>query len=499
MAHKARRAGKRERKKTFTVLIAKIATDHHALSLLARSGDPRPRLEFEAILYALLDSTGRPSPAGDLFSGFIQWCDSATQLPDVLSQALVDRKRSVEIQYRIRMEFVASMGLKRMKEAAKAQWLSENAHVVVLDRLREAYPEYHQWIAETPEIEQQWGHRIRKGKKADKRHKRHPLVLEDPSRLRYVVKEDESVVFRDKETGDIIMMVIRDFCKDPRALKFVDCNAAESVDLRKSVRLEDPGKLVLLGYTAGSRSHPLFDWARNLRSKKHTPEFLKDLDFRLSSAFALFWNLLQVRIPKEVLAPFESYLADNSMCRMDGNSGKSTDSRGIYMVDLGDKYIEFNDAELAPPSGVAGCNYARAIHREKQAQKWAFSWTTSRRKGMTGGSFYEAVYGIKVLQAPNTMVAWMPEHDHGTSLLDWSPNRKDDIPPFAQTGIALVTSTRLASAWEKYRNTQDFAQAEKEWVGTMEADVDEKCGREGCTFCYDDRPLCTDQECPICM
>ncbi|KAH9919252.1 uncharacterized protein B0H18DRAFT_882079, partial [Fomitopsis serialis] len=246
-------------------------------------------------------------------------------------------------------------------------------------------------------------------------------------------------------------------------------------------------------------SHPAFHWSKNLRSSRHTAEFIKEHNFRLSSVFALFWNLLKSHLPDEVLGPFEAYLVENQMCRMDGDGEKAQKARGIYMAEWGSECVEFDNAELAPPSGVAGCNYARAIHREKQGQKWAFSWTTSRREGMAGGSFYQAIYGVKVLQAPNTMIAWMPEHDHGTSLLDWSPDKKDDVPPFAQAGIALVTSTRLASTWKKYLAGRNFAEAEAEWVASMEADVEEKCGDELCTFCLEDGYECNDDLCPICI
>jgi hypothetical protein len=38
----------------------------------------------------------------------------------------------------------------------------------------------------------------------------------------------------------------------------------EAVKIKKSVRLDDPGKIVLNGYTPGSRSAPRAMWAKNL-------------------------------------------------------------------------------------------------------------------------------------------------------------------------------------------------------------------------------------------
>ncbi|KAH9915751.1 uncharacterized protein B0H18DRAFT_1040298 [Fomitopsis serialis] len=496
----SRKEKKEARKAAYSALIEDISGDAAALELLARSSNPYPRLQLTDLLHLRLASLGIPSPAGDLFAGFLGWCahTRARQLPDQLEKALVLRMQNTQVREEMCRELAARLRLRRLDEAGKAAWLDKNTTEVFVDPLTKPYPDYHWWVAESPETAEQWRPRIEEGKQADRRHTRHPIAVEDPSKLAHIVHEEESVVFRDRKTGKVVMIIIRDFCKDKKVLAYANGETEQSADMRRSVRLEDPGKLVLLGYTAGSRSHPLYDWARNLRSSKHTAEFIREHDFRVSSVFALFWNLIQSHLPEEVLAPFELYLSENSMGRMDANS-KSRESKGIYMVECGDEYVEFNDAELAPPAGVAGCNYARAIHREKQPQKWAFSWTTSRRKGMTGGSFYEAVYGIKVCQAPNTMIAWMPEHDHGTSLLDYSSDRKEDVPPFAQAGIAFVTSTRLASTWQKYVEGEDFATAEKEWVESMEDDVESSCGDELCTLCLDDGYNCSVNPCPICI
>ena len=115
-----------------------------------------------------------------------------------------------------------------------------------------------------------------------------------------------------------------------------------------------------MGYTAGARNHPLFDWTKNLKSKKHDPDDLKDINFEISSVFALFWALLRVHLPQEVLRGFEDYLADNDMCRMDADE-KRGNVEGEYMVQWGDQRVEFGGVELAPPAGVAGCNYARYV------------------------------------------------------------------------------------------------------------------------------------------
>ncbi|KAH9841909.1 uncharacterized protein C8Q71DRAFT_854263 [Rhodofomes roseus] len=471
---KSRRAYKHERQATYSALVKAVATNKAALTLLSLSSDPRPRLEFTALLVSVLKSLDIPRPAGDIFSNFISWCRPVqAEVPAELRTILIQRHRDVEVRRQLHAELTAILHLKRLSEDEKQAWLSEHVREVLVDPLEEPYPKYHHWIAETPEIAEACAPWIKRGKQADKRHKRHPIVSERLDKIPNVVEAHESVIFRDRKTRKIVMVVIRNICNDTKVMQYADRVVGEAMDMRKGGRLEDQGKLVLLGYTAGARSQPLFDWSRNLQSQKHSADFIQAHDYRVSSIFALFWNLIQSHLPDEVLAPVESYLTKNGICRMDSNT-KRLEKTGTYMVEWGDEYIEFNEAELAPPSGVAGCNYAR----EKQPQQWAFSWTTSRREGMVhGGNFYEAIYGVKVCQAPNTMVAWMPEHDHGTSLLDCGRGR---VPKggrdFDQAGIALVTSTRLAKTWHTYLADQDLVKATNEWMAEAEEDVDEFCG-----------------------
>jgi hypothetical protein len=92
-----------------------------------------------------------------------------------------------------------------------------------------------------------------------------------------------------------------------------------------------------------------------------------------------------------------------------------------------------------------------ATHYEHQPHKWAFAWTVSRSHGNSaGGHFYIACYGIRVESAPNTLVAWMPNDSHGTTLQACRP--ADDDPSFYQKGLSFVTSNRLKTVWRNYQD-----------------------------------------------
>jgi hypothetical protein len=77
------------------------------------------------------------------------------------------------------------------------------------------------------------------------------------------------------------------------------------------------------------------------------------------------------------------------------------------------------------------------------------AWTTNRNAGSeAGGHFFHAAYGVRIQGAANTLTIWEPRTHHGTSLQDVDP--LDKSPIFCQTGMSIVTSNKIKSAWIKY-------------------------------------------------
>lgn len=89
------------------------------------------------------------------------------------------------------------------------------------------------------------------------------------------------------------------------------------------------------------------------------------------------------------------------------------------------------------------------MHEEKQPHKWAVAWTTfCDILSGTGGSFMMPEFGIRVIPAPNTLVAWIPRELHGTTLQDIDP--ADSLVDQLQMGAAIVTPPRLVGVWKAY-------------------------------------------------
>lgn len=122
---------------------------------------------------------------------------------------------------------------------------------------------------------------------------------------------------------------------------------------------EDPGALVQIGYTAGSRSRPRINWARNIK-RKLSGDAAADLTYRSSSVFALAWNAFRMQLPDEVMDDFNKYFIESGIVRMDPSGQRQEVATGEYTI-LDASPIMFNDVELAPPSGFFGANYTRYV------------------------------------------------------------------------------------------------------------------------------------------
>lgn len=125
----------------------------------------------------------------------------------------------------------------------------------------------------------------------------------------------------------------------------------------------DPGKLGMVGYTAGAQSRPEFDWARNLIGPAQPADVIAIEDRKASSVFAFAWNVCQQRAPRAIVEEYENFLLQHDMPRMDGNRAMATSSspgRGEYEIDLpGMPGIKFSGVKLAPPCGAFAVNYSK--------------------------------------------------------------------------------------------------------------------------------------------
>ncbi|KAF9065567.1 hypothetical protein BDP27DRAFT_1157645, partial [Rhodocollybia butyracea] len=306
------------------------------------------------------------------------------------------------------------------------------------------YPPPNHWIVENQAIWDLWHHQLTFARQPDARISRKPMFMLDPSQLSYDLGRDGSAIFVDADDGDMFAVVISELCHCPKILHWVNDIVLVNVVLEKNVRKEDAGSLVISGWSAGSRSRILLDFARNFEPKHKLSSAQKEeVQYKATSAFALFWNLVKSLGPQEVVEDLEDFVKKHDLYKMDTAVLRGGRTR-TYAVDVdGEVPLVFRNADLAPPSGVFARNYARYVHREKQPHRWAASWTTFRDDSVAeaGGHFYLPEYGIRIRAATNKAVFWRPGDWHATSLPKLAPDEKNG--PLLQCGLAIVTSARL--------------------------------------------------------
>lgn len=183
-----------------------------------------------------------------------------------------------------------------------------------------------------------------------------PTVVLDETKLQKVVEEGKSVIICNSKTGEIAggsskMYVVTQEFSNGSPVSYMGMLGGSTMSgciftffhltmLVNQLHFQkaDPGHACQIGYTSGARSKLKLDWACNL-VQKISQEDLLNLNYQSSLTFALFWNLIQSRLPPEIIKSFDSFLDKTGIPRMDVYK-KVRSSEGNYMVsDLKDTYI----------------------------------------------------------------------------------------------------------------------------------------------------------------
>jgi len=244
--------------------------------------------------------------------------------------------------------------------------------------LKTPYPPKYKWIVESEAIADLWRDHIDNGPQPDKRHQRYPLFLLDPAKLSLDVDSDTDLIVYDKKTKQLVMVILRNFTDHPELLSAMGDIIKANVEHRKSMRvciiqsiyfiishhffqLADPGKIVQVGISAGARSKPSLDWVKNIL-KKHSDDFVDDLDRKTAHAFSLLWMLIRRRLPDKLSDDLVTWMAETGIYRMNKEAVRGfweNSATGEIELDIGGNSFDFQWAELAPPSGAMAANYSR--------------------------------------------------------------------------------------------------------------------------------------------
>ncbi|RPB11690.1 hypothetical protein P167DRAFT_546252 [Morchella conica CCBAS932] len=154
-----------------------------------------------------------------------------------LREAMKHRKDEKERIKRIKALFVQECNLKE-DDARRDKYL-EKFTIVEVTRYQTPYPPPSNWVYESEQIHDIWH-----------------------DHLQLDVAEDQNCIFVDSKTKEIVGLVARNWMAEGKkeTLDWVNEIIMKECQVRKSVRLEDTGKLCQMGYSAGSRSKASFDW-----------------------------------------------------------------------------------------------------------------------------------------------------------------------------------------------------------------------------------------------
>ncbi|KAH6897887.1 hypothetical protein BKA70DRAFT_1115822 [Coprinopsis sp. MPI-PUGE-AT-0042] len=323
-----------------------------------------------------------------------------------------------------------------------------------------AYPPPRVWLVENQELYDLWAGFLENQKLADpRRHggERDPTFLVDEDQLDIVIPEDLNVVLIDKRTNEVVASVVRNFSRSPAMLSWVQGVVREAAETRRSVRLEDPGKLVQIGFTSGSRAGGEFGLARNLLRKTGDTS---EVNQRNAVAAAYMWRHVQLLHHPSIAADIDAFHQEHNLPRLDGSWPSSNETHGPIDLPTSCAPLTIKEATFAPGCFVFAEMYSRGVHRERPPHKYAVGWTTLR-EGLNpqGSHFYISDYAVCIRQAQDTSIAWQPTHFHSTCLGSWGPrpsfDRKGAVSPLMnQQVIAIVTSPRIATVYRKFRDAQ---------------------------------------------
>lgn len=360
--------------------------------------DWQPESQHEATINDLLRQRKRPRTED-------YQTNQGTNLKEILNRLIIS-------------EVIDHLGMK-WTSTERCKFI-DNIKVVDLRPLDVPYPTDDYYMATTKKGKAQWdtfwAGRGLKDKRYNKGERRKTLVL-DKSRLQYTIPQDESVIFRDADTKEIFLIVLRNFVPDEELRQDFVRTCRQILEVRRDDRREDPGQLVHFGYTCGSRHRPDVQLATNC--KRISPERHRELNNETQGMAAIGWNMLRSRVPQEIIDDYNDTVVSIGCPRMD--MGKTGDAKFAYRV--GGAALTFNAAgeglELPPPSGLSAVNYARFTHRENNGNRWFVAVTClAAADPRIGGNFYNASYGVMMLAASNTVTAFQPTHYHGTTLYE---------------------------------------------------------------------------------
>lgn len=221
-------------------LIENVGNDTEACMLLAAAVDEEGKERFSRYVRTRFIPPNFPSDkAARIFHHFMSWAGQAfadKSISEELDAAIHIRKCARDAFRSSKRDFINKARINK-KAVVKANLLVEiPTYYIPSFPKNQPYPHRLAFVAETEEIFASNDYFIHERKQPDSRICRKHIELLDASQLQFDLRPDQSAIFRDALTGELIAVVIRDACTNKEAIEFVDNAVRLAIKTRVSIR-----------------------------------------------------------------------------------------------------------------------------------------------------------------------------------------------------------------------------------------------------------------------
>jgi hypothetical protein len=233
---------KEDRKKALALAIFQAIQKSSYLRgiLVTAISDAQKAFFISELLVTFPDAfAGRSEPPLQLFDIITIWFgkyNDGLMFRDV-EDALKQRKTYFTIQRHRKTDFIRGIGLDWSPRTRDA--FLGAIRTISLAKLDTPFPIVKHWICETDAVDHKWQDYLHNDPRAqpDRRRPRLPIFRLDPAQLQLDINADENALVYDQSTGELLLVVIRNFCQNPDLLAHIDRIIKQSVECRKSMRV----------------------------------------------------------------------------------------------------------------------------------------------------------------------------------------------------------------------------------------------------------------------
>jgi hypothetical protein len=208
--------------------------------LVIATSDSQKAFFIKQLLIVIPDAfNGRSESSPGLFDIMTVWFGKFKGYGQftAIDAALKQRQDHFLVHRHKKIDFIQRIGL-NWSPATRDTFFA-NIKSFHLSKLQTPYPIVQHRICESNAIDSKWRDYLQNDPRAqpDKRQKRIPIFRMDPTKLQLDIEADENALVYDQSTGDLILLVLREFSNDHDLLSHIDDVIKQAVYARKSMRV----------------------------------------------------------------------------------------------------------------------------------------------------------------------------------------------------------------------------------------------------------------------